>query len=55
MSRKTVSVATSVGIFAHPMMQNRRAKRNKYKPSDCPRHTALRALNRHTPTNCALT
>ncbi|WP_218921125.1 hypothetical protein [Piscirickettsia salmonis] len=41
--------------FAHPMMQNRRAKRNKYKPSDCPRHTALRALNRHTPTNCALT
>ncbi|WP_218921106.1 hypothetical protein [Piscirickettsia salmonis] len=48
-----VSVATSVGIFAHPMMQNRRAKRNKYKPSDCPRHTALRALNRHTPLLCS--
>ncbi|PEQ15005.1 hypothetical protein X973_15180 [Piscirickettsia salmonis] len=38
-----VSVATSVGIFAHPMMQNRRAKRDDYKPS------AVRVTQRCVP------
>ncbi|ERL60449.1 hypothetical protein [Piscirickettsia salmonis] len=42
--------------FAHPMMQNRRAKRDDYKPSAVrvtQRYTALRALNRHTPLLCS--
>ncbi|QHS31112.1 hypothetical protein GW537_19175 (plasmid) [Piscirickettsia salmonis] len=39
--------------FAHPMMQNREQNATTINLG-CPRHTALRALNRHTPY-CALT
>ncbi|MGJ3502591.1 hypothetical protein, partial [Piscirickettsia salmonis] len=39
--------------FTHPMMQNRRAKRDDYKPSAVRVTQRCCALNRHTPPLCS--
>ncbi|PEQ17009.1 hypothetical protein X973_04390 [Piscirickettsia salmonis] len=39
--------------FAHPMMQNRRAKRDDYKPSAVRVTQRCVPWNRHTPPLCS--
>ncbi|PEQ15740.1 hypothetical protein X973_11120 [Piscirickettsia salmonis] len=39
--------------FAHPMMQNRRAKRDNYKPSAVRVTQRCVPWNRHTPPLCS--